>query len=124
MTTNYRPGKSAYDYGHEGKGPKGWRRADSRITEDVCENLKESSFVDATNIDVNVEEGVVRLTGTVNGRFAKREAEWCADRVDGVVDVLNELKVRQAYPGKVQSSYGGPLNPGSVANQRADDIRD
>lgn len=92
--------------GHFGKGPKNWIRSDERIREEVCEALYESYDVDATDIEVLVAEGVVTLKGTVNSRFAKKEAEDCIDFLRGVKDVRNELKVRPIRPG------GGMVNPG------------
>ena len=33
---------------HRGRGPKGYRRSDERIREDVCERLTEDPFIDAS----------------------------------------------------------------------------
>ena len=90
----------AYDYGrsqergHYGKGPKGWKRSDERIRDEVCEALNDSYSVDASDIDVSVKEGLVTLAGTVDARGVKLDAERCAERVRGVLDVRNELRVR------------------------------
>lgn len=93
----------AYDYGramergdHYGKGPKGWKRSDDRIKEEVCEALNDSSFVDASDIDVSVKEGIVSLSGNVESREVKLEAERCVERVRGVFDVQNGLRVERS----------------------------
>lgn len=78
--------------GHSGKGPKGYRRSDERIREEVCEVLFHSPAVDASDIEVSVKEGLVTLSGTVKGRFAKREAENCIENLTGIEDVQNELR--------------------------------
>lgn len=81
--------------GMRGKGPKGWTRSDERIKEDVCEALYECDSVDASNIEVTVEQGCVCLRGSVEGRAEKREAEHEAEAVRGVTDVRNELQIKR-----------------------------
>lgn len=90
---------------HFGKGPKGYRRSDDRIKEDVCEALAHSHSVDASEIDVMVKDGIVTLTGTVDSRSTKREAESCVEHLSGVDDVRNELQVkREGFLSKLTSS--------------------
>ncbi|AGH95400.1 BON domain-containing protein [Pseudobdellovibrio exovorus] len=76
-----------------GKGPKGFRRSDDRIKEEVCEALEYDSDVDASEIDVSVKEGICTLTGSISSRQMKRQAEACAENVRGVQDVRNDLRV-------------------------------
>lgn len=76
-----------------GRGPKGHRRTDQRLYEDVCDALTRDPHVDASDIDVTVEDGEVTLKGAVTDRFQKRQAEHCAERVSGVRDVHNRLRV-------------------------------
>ena len=50
-----------------GRGPKGYRRSDDRVKEEVCETLSLSPRVDATEIevdvkDVNVQKLITSLT--------------------------------------------------------------
>ncbi|WP_280950054.1 BON domain-containing protein [Rhizobium sp. LC145] len=78
---------------HRGKGPKGYRRADSRIEEDVNERLTQDPFIDPTDIAVSVKDGVVTLQGHVASRADKRRAEDCALDVHGVSDCLNNLRI-------------------------------
>ena len=78
---------------HGGKGPKGYRRSDDRIKEDVCELLKLDAYVDPSDVEVGVKAGEVTLTGTVSDRNQKRAIEDLADSVSGVVDVDNRLRV-------------------------------
>lgn len=84
------------DRGFSGKGPKGYRRSDDRIREEVCEALFRSPFVDASDIEVTVKDGCVSLKGTVDSRNAKREAESCIENLSGVDDIQNELRLRRA----------------------------
>jgi osmotically-inducible protein OsmY len=81
---------------HRGRGPKGYRRSDERILEDVCEGLSEDNDVDASDIEVSVEDCVVTLSGSVHSREEKRRAENVIAGLQGVQDVRNELRVIQA----------------------------
>jgi BON domain len=92
------------DSGHGGKGPRGYRRSDARIEEDVNDRLTDDPWVDASDVTVTVAEGEVTLDGTVDSRQAKRRAEDCADAIAGVKHVQNNLRVRQP---------GGAGAPGS-----------
>jgi len=78
---------------HSGKGPKGYKRSDERIREDVCEYLLNHGEIDATDIDVTVENGEVTLSGNVTSRYEKHLAEDLADNVSGVADIHNRLRV-------------------------------
>ena len=78
---------------HRGKGPKGYTRSDDRIKEDINDRLSDDVFIDATEIDVTVNQGEVTLTGTVETRSAKRRAEDIAEEVSGVKNVENRLRL-------------------------------
>jgi hypothetical protein len=80
---------------HYGKGPKGYKRSDERILEDVCEAIASQGTIDASDVEVRVESGVVILTGTVAERRHKRALEQLAERPRGVEDVHNELRLRR-----------------------------
>lgn len=86
------------DHGHFGKGPKGWKRSDERIHEDVCEALYHSPAVDASHIEVFVLNGTVSLSGMVSSREEKKQAERLVESLLGVWDVHNELQI--LVPGK------------------------
>lgn len=79
-----------------GRGPRGYQRSDERIREDVCDLLLEASHVDASGFDVSVSGGEVTLAGTVPDRRMKREAEDLVERVPGVQQVHNHLRVEAA----------------------------
>lgn len=81
---------------YQGRGPKNYRRSDERIREEVCERLSLDHDVDASEIEVTVNDAVVVLEGTVNERHAKRIAEDICDLVRGVKDVQNNLRVNRA----------------------------
>ena len=85
------------DERHEGRfagiGPKGYRRSDDRIREDVCDRLTAAADIDAREITVTVRDGEVILEGTVEDRRTKRAAEDCAEDVPGVREVQNHLRI-------------------------------
>ena len=81
--------------GHYGKGPKGWRRSDEHLKEEVSEALYRNQSVDATDIEVSAKDGLIILSGTVDSREAKRVAERCAENVSGIEDVQNNLRVKR-----------------------------
>lgn len=93
--------------GMAGKGPKGYVRSDERIREDVCDCLTDDPHLDASSVEVKVKNGEVTLSGTVDSRDAKRHAEELIERVSGVKDVQNSLRVQQ------ETSHGSKTaNPG------------
>jgi len=79
---------------HRGKGPKGFTRSDERIKEDINCRLTDDAYVDASDIEVTVENSEVTLTGTVPDRSSKRRAEDVAELVSGVKNVENRLRVK------------------------------
>lgn len=78
-----------------GVGPRGYKRPDARIEEEVVQRLEDAEWVDATDIEVEVADGVVTLGGEVETRAERRAAEDITAEVAGVVDVINRLRARQ-----------------------------
>jgi hypothetical protein len=78
-----------------GVGPRGYKRPDRRIEEEVMQRLEEADWVDATDVEVEVADGVVTLAGEVETREERRAAEDVAAEVAGVVDLINRLRSRQ-----------------------------
>jgi osmotically-inducible protein OsmY len=80
---------------HAGRGPRNFRRLDSHIEEDINERLTEHSWIDATDVEVSVENGNVTLRGRVDNREAKELAEEIAESVYGIKSVENQIRVKQ-----------------------------
>jgi hypothetical protein len=76
-----------------GRGPRGYRRSDARIRDEICEILTRHPEIDATDIDITVENGVVTLGGTVEDRYTKRLAADVAELTLGVHEVDNRLRI-------------------------------
>jgi osmotically-inducible protein OsmY len=79
---------------HRGRGPKGYKRSDGRIEEDVNDRLTDDPYLDASDIEVSVKDGEVTLSGLVGRREDKRRAEDLAELVSGVGNVQNNLRVK------------------------------
>jgi osmotically-inducible protein OsmY len=79
----------------KGKAPKGYTRSDARIREDVCERLMYSPY-DASDVEVNVTDGEVTLTGHVRTRVDKWGIEDVAEGVLGVHDVHNQIRIMRS----------------------------
>jgi hypothetical protein len=79
---------------HRGRGPKGYKRSDGRIEEDVNDRLTDDPYLDASDVAVAVKDNEVTLSGTVTRREDKRRAEDLAEHVLGVTHVQNNLRVR------------------------------
>ncbi|AQV98900.1 BON domain-containing protein [Cupriavidus necator] len=107
--------------GHRAVGPKGYRRSDERVREDVCERLAMNPYVDVGEVSVEVANGVVTLDGTVRERREKYVAEEIADAVFGVTEVDNHLRV-QRQPGTAWaagSEVGGDDSAGASGTASA-----
>lgn len=79
---------------YRGRGPRNYVRSDARIREHVCDALTEQDSVDASDIEVQVEDANVTLKGSVPEREMKRLAETTAEACRGVQHVTNLLRVR------------------------------
>lgn len=97
---------------HRGKGPQGWRPDDARLLDHVCRRLTEDAWVDAREVDVLVEDGVVALRGQVRSGVERRRAEDLAWEVVGVVDVVNELLAPRRPFGEEHISSGTASDQG------------
>jgi osmotically-inducible protein OsmY len=69
-------------------------RRDSDIRRDVEDELRWDPDIDATDIAVAVNNGVVALTGFVRSYPQRMQAERDAKRVAGVAGVANDIEVR------------------------------
>ncbi|HET6339371.1 MAG TPA: BON domain-containing protein, partial [Polyangiales bacterium] len=102
-----------------GVGPKGYKRSDERIREDVCDRLGHDWELDASEVEVTVANGEVTLTGTINDREQKFRVEHLADHVSGVNEVHNQLRVKRDLPiqGSTQSNTQQAGKPATATNQ-------
>ena len=87
-----------------GRGPKDYQRSDDRVREEICDCMTDDPMLDASDISVQVSKGEVTLSGTVSSREQKRRAEDVADRISGVKDVTNQLRVSREANGHTHTA--------------------
>jgi hypothetical protein len=85
---------------YAGIPPRGYRRSDERVREDICERFTAHGYLDPSDVEVAVQNGEAMLTGTVATRAQKRLAEDLAEGVPGVTEVCNHLRVQSRGPGE------------------------
>jgi osmotically-inducible protein OsmY len=69
-------------------------KSDTHIHQDVLTELKWDTRVEETDVGVEVDKGIVTLTGTVSSYAKRVAAQEAAHRVAGVLDVANDIEVR------------------------------
>lgn len=69
-------------------------KSDAQIRADVLNELKWDASVDESEIGVQVKNGIVTLTGSVGAYPKKLAARDAAHRVYGVLDVVDEVRVK------------------------------
>lgn len=78
-----------------GRGPRGYERSDERLKEIICERLTDHPRIDASDVSIDVNQKVVKLTGAVDDRRMKYEIEDVVEQC-GVTDIDNQLRVQSA----------------------------
>jgi len=110
-----------------GVGPRNYTRSDEHILSDVNDRLTMHGRVDARNINVEVQNGEVTLSGTIADRWMKRMAEDAAWSVPGVWDVQNQLhlepRIEEEYEenqqeGQMPKGRGRPRRAQQGASHR------
>jgi hypothetical protein len=91
---------------HRGRGPKGYQRSDERIREDINDALTDDEMLDASDIQVDVRDCEVTLSGTVLNRENKRRAEDLVEDISGVRHVQNDIRVEREGRARYGSSAG------------------
>ncbi|CAG2153113.1 hypothetical protein LMG31506_04747 [Cupriavidus yeoncheonensis] len=76
-------------------GPRGYKRTDDRIRDEICERLSYAQRLDVSDVSVDVKDSVVTLSGTVDNRGQKYYIEELADATYGVSEVNNDIRVRR-----------------------------
>jgi osmotically-inducible protein OsmY len=76
------------------------KKTDAQIQRDVIDELGWDTRVKATDIGVEVQDGIVTLSGTVDSWTERVGAQEAAHRVAGVLDVANEVRIQ--LPGEFQ----------------------
>lgn len=102
-----------------GEGPhRGGHFADASIREDVLSRLADDPGIDATDIEIRVNDRHVVLEGTVTSELTRQMAEVVAYEAEGVTGVENALAVRarrrkDAPPPPTRHDQENPIEPGT-----------
>jgi osmotically-inducible protein OsmY len=77
------------------RGPKGFRRSDERILDDIATRLMARDDVDSSEVTLAVKDARVKLEGTVPERWMRFAIDDIAESVMGVEDVENNVRVQR-----------------------------
>lgn len=88
--------RSGQSLGFRGKGPKGYKRSDERLQEDISERLMDDDAIDASEVSVQCKDGMVTLEGAVPERRVKHRIEDLVERCHGVKDIENRITVKRS----------------------------
>ena len=106
---------------YQGIGPSGYQRPDDLIHQEIHDRLTLHGWIDARRMTVQVQDGIVTLTGSVNSKEEKRIAEEVIETVSGVRDLRNELRIEKPdHERSAQRSQfrGGELREGMNVGDR------
>jgi osmotically-inducible protein OsmY len=84
---------------NRGKGPRNYKPSDERLLERVSDLYYEHPHLDASGIEISVQNGELMLTGYVADRYEKRLAEDLAEKISAITNIENRLKIYQATTG-------------------------
>ncbi|MGW8314177.1 MAG: BON domain-containing protein [Bacteroidales bacterium] len=70
---------------------------DEEVMTNISMALANNAVTEAWQINVDVNYGIVTLTGTVDSYLEKKEAEWVTSGIEGVNEVNNQLTVNYPY---------------------------
>lgn len=105
-----------------GTPPKGYKKSDDRVREDVCERVMDEG-IDCRNVDISVKDGLVTLTGEVCHRADKYRLEHLAADIAGVSDVENQLRLTKKTAGGESSATESKTDRTSTNSDGYDSFR-
>src|SRR5690606_41663096 len=96
-----------------------YQRSDERILDEVCHHLREDPSIDASEIEVTCEQGIVTLRGSVDNRARKYHVENLVADVHGVKDINNELTIAAGWVGGASGLSAEPERDGYQVRRTA-----
>jgi hypothetical protein len=88
----------------------------------VNQRLERHGDIDASEIEVSCQDGIVTLKGKVDDRRTKRLAEDCAESIYGARDVMNNLEVDRGFFERL-FGIGGDQDDEKASARRESKIR-
>lgn len=77
------------------RGPKGFRRSDERLKEDLAQALMFHDDIDLSDVSIDVKDAKVTLEGNVPERWMRYAIDDIAESIIGVEEVENGVRVRR-----------------------------
>ena len=102
--------------GFAGRPSRSYRRPDDRILDDVHQRLAMCG-VDADEVEIEVSNGIVTLSGRVPRRLEKRIIEEVTEQVFGVQEVQNHLRLARRVEDR-SSAEGATAGNGEGSTYR------
>ena len=105
-------------------------QTDAGITTSVKSKLAADDTVSAYQVDVDTQDGIVTLTGSVDTPAAREQAVTLARQTDGVTDVVDNIQVDNtaATTGRIDQGADaiseGAREAGEAAREGADAVGD
>lgn len=102
----------------------GTRVEDAIVSSEIKAKLASARLVDSYEIDVNAEDGIVRLRGTVESKAARAEAEELARSTEGARRVINEIVITEIGLGEAGShrAHGDAMSTTKVTAKLAAEL--
>jgi osmotically-inducible protein OsmY len=79
--------RNDFQHGFENKEkalPRKVNKLDRDILEDASEILSKNKRLDASDLKLHVHDGIIKITGWVDSRENKKEAERCIELISGI----------------------------------------
>lgn len=77
----------------KGRGPRNYRPSDDRIGERLCEVLTDHPDVDASDLTLEVECGIVKLQGSLRDEVMRDRVLAAIQNTHGVVGVVDQVQI-------------------------------
>ena len=100
------------------------KKTDTDIQQDVIRELKWDTRIEETDVGIEVDDGVVTLSGTVDSWGKRYAAAEAAHRVRGVLDIANDIAVKTlGTPGRTDTEIAGAVRNALVWDVFVPDTR-
>jgi osmotically-inducible protein OsmY len=123
-TQNQNTGGHIHKTSYSGLGPRCYQRSSTRIEEEINERLTRDAYIDASDIDITIEQDRVLLEGHVKDAYAKQHAERIAAQVHGVHQVENRLHIltdNHATSASGQADHPTIISEANAATRSAEE---
>jgi len=109
---------------NRGKAPRGYKRSDQRIMEDIFQAVTGDLMLDSSDVEINVTDGEVVLSGYVRDRRDRRRLEDRIENIRGVINVENRIRINPQASAFDRRNAGYGSNTNSQLRSFVQDISD